>query len=236
MDERVDYKEGWAPKNWCFGEDSWKSLGLQGDPTCPFSPGCSLEGLMLKLKLQYFGHLMRRADLKRPWCWERLRTGREGDNRGWDDWMASLTRWTWLWVNSGSWWWTRRPGMLWFMGLQRVGHDWATELNWPPSLVYFILYIFSVLTFHHISVYTFPSGQRFCPVAFQMCFFFFFFFLTFTELLAMYRECFFFFIKKHFCSTEEKCRACYLLKGFLSISNDPKLSSYSLPTQFCSSE
>ena len=58
----LDYKEGWAPKNWCFGEDSWKSLGLQGDPTCPFSPGCSLEGLMLKLKFQYFGHLMQRAD------------------------------------------------------------------------------------------------------------------------------------------------------------------------------
>ena len=54
----------------------------------------------------------------------------EGDDRGWDGWMASLTRWTWVWVNSGSWWWTRRPGVLWFMGSQRVGHDWATELNW----------------------------------------------------------------------------------------------------------
>ena len=54
----------------------------------------------------------------------------EGDDRGWDGWMASLTRWTWVWVNSGSWWWTRRPGVLQFMGLQRVGHDWATELNW----------------------------------------------------------------------------------------------------------
>ena len=67
---------------------------------------------------------------KRPWFWEGLRAGGEGDNRGWDGWMASLTRWTWVWVNSGSWWWTGRPGMLWFMGLQRVGHDWATELNW----------------------------------------------------------------------------------------------------------
>ena len=65
--------------------------------------------------------------LKRPWSWERLRVGGEGDNRGWDGWMASLTRWTWVWVNSRSWWWTGRPGVLWFMGLQRVKHDW---LNW----------------------------------------------------------------------------------------------------------
>ena len=94
------------------------------------SPGYSLEGMMLKLKLQYFGHLMQRVDsLERLWCWEGLRAG-EGDDRGWDGWMASLTWWTWVWVNSGSWWWTGRPGVLWFMGSQRVGHDWATELNW----------------------------------------------------------------------------------------------------------
>ena len=94
------------------------------------SPGCSLEGLMLKLKLQYFGHLMWRANsLKRPWGWERLRARGEED-RGWDGWMASLTEWTWVWVSSRSWWWTGRPGMLQFMGSQRVGHDWVTELNW----------------------------------------------------------------------------------------------------------
>ena len=67
---------------------------------------------------------------KRPWCWEGLGTGEEGDDRGSDGWMASPTRWTWVWVNSGSWWWTRRPGMLWFMGSQRVRHDWAAEMNW----------------------------------------------------------------------------------------------------------
>ena len=61
---------------------------------------------------------------------ERLRAGGEGDDRGWDGWMASPTLWTWVWVDPGSWWWTRRPGMLWFMGSQRVGHDWETELNW----------------------------------------------------------------------------------------------------------
>ena len=65
---------------------------------------------------------------KRPWCWERLKAGGEGDKRGWHGWMASLTQWTWVWVNSGSWWWTGRPGVLWFMGSQRVGHDWTTEL------------------------------------------------------------------------------------------------------------
>ena len=67
---------------------------------------------------------------KRPWCWERLKAGEEGDNRGWDGWMASPTQWTWVWVSSGSWWWTGKPGMLQSMGSQRVGHNWKTELNW----------------------------------------------------------------------------------------------------------
>ena len=67
---------------------------------------------------------------KRPWRWERLRAGGDGDHRGWDGWMASLTQWTWVWVDSRSWWWTGRPGVLQFMGLQRVRHHWATELNW----------------------------------------------------------------------------------------------------------
>ena len=70
---------------------------------------------------------------KRPWCWERLGAGGEGDDRGWDGWMASLTQWAWVWVNSGSSRWTGRPGVLWFMGSQRVGHDWATELSWTES-------------------------------------------------------------------------------------------------------
>ena len=70
--------------------------------------------------------------LKRPWWWERSRAGGEGDDRGWDSWMASPTQWTWVWVDSGSWWWTSRPGVLRFMGLQIVWHDRATELNWEP--------------------------------------------------------------------------------------------------------
>ena len=77
------------------------------------SPGCSLEGLMLKLKLQYFGHFMRRVNsLEKTWCWEGLWAGGEGDDRGWDGWLAPPTRRTWVWVNSGGWWWTGRPGML----------------------------------------------------------------------------------------------------------------------------
>ena len=67
---------------------------------------------------------------KRPWCWERLKAGGEGDDREWDGWMASPIQWTWVWVNPGSWWWTGRPGMLQSLGSQRVGHDWWTELNW----------------------------------------------------------------------------------------------------------
>ena len=72
-------------------------------------------------------------EMKRPWCWERLRAGGEGDGRGWDGWMASTTQCTWVWVDSGSWWWTGRTGVLQFMGSQRVRHAWLsnwTELNW----------------------------------------------------------------------------------------------------------
>ena len=95
----------------------------------------SLEGLMLKLEFQYLPTWCEEVNhLKRPWCWERLKAGGEGDNRGWDDWMASLALWTWVCVNSGSWWWTGRPVVLQymdgFMGLQRVGQDGGTELNW----------------------------------------------------------------------------------------------------------
>ena len=76
--------------------------------------------------------------LKRPWCWERLKAGREGDDRGWDGWIASLTRWTWVWVSSGSWWRTGKPGVLQqSMRSQRVGHDWVIELNWTDLQPYY---------------------------------------------------------------------------------------------------
>ena len=112
------------------GEDSWESLGLQGDPTSP-SERRSVLGVHWKnwcwswnsnTLATWYEEL---THLKRPRCWERLRAGGKGGNRGWDGWMASL-----VWVGSGSWWWTGRPGVLRLMGSQRVGHDWATELNW----------------------------------------------------------------------------------------------------------
>jgi len=74
---------------------------------------------------------------KKPWCWEGLEQEEKGNDRGWDGWTASLTRCTWIWMNSGSWWWTGRPGVLWFMWSQRVRHNWATELNWIPNIPWF---------------------------------------------------------------------------------------------------
>ena len=95
------------------------------------SPEHSLEGLMLKLKLQYFGHLLWRTDsLENTWCWERLKARGEGDDRGGDAWMTSLTQWTWVWVSFRCWWWTRKPGMLQSMESWRVRHYWVTEVNW----------------------------------------------------------------------------------------------------------
>ena len=98
------------------------------------SPEYSLEGLMLELKLQYFGHLMQRTDsLEKTLMLGKIVGGRRRGNRGWDGWMASLARWTWVWVSSQSWWWTGRPGVLQSMESQRVRHDWAPELNWTED-------------------------------------------------------------------------------------------------------
>ena len=139
----LDHKKGWAPKNWCFWtvalektlESPLDCKKIQSVHPKEISPEYSLEGLMLKLKLQYFGHRCEElTHWKRPWCWEGLGAGGEEDDQGWDGWMASLTLWTWVWVNSGSWWWTGRPGVLQSMGSQRVGPDWATELNWTEVL------------------------------------------------------------------------------------------------------
>ena len=110
-------------------------IGMQGDPTIP-----SLRKSVLNFHWKdwcwswNFNTLATWCEelthWKRPWCWKRLKNGEEGDDRGWDGWMASLTQWTWVWVSSGSWWWTGKPGTLQSMGSQRVWHDWATELNW----------------------------------------------------------------------------------------------------------
>ena len=140
----LDYKEGWVPKNWF----SWtvvvektlespldckeiQPVHLKRNQSWVFIGRTDVEAENSNTLATWCEEL---THLKRPWCRERLKAGREGDNRGGDGWMASPTQWVWVWVNSGSWWWTRRPGILRFMRSQWVGHDWATELNWTESL------------------------------------------------------------------------------------------------------
>ena len=122
------------------GEDSWESLGLQGDPTSPFWRRSALGFLWNEWCWSWNSSTLATSckeltHWKRLWCWEGLGARGQGDDRGWDGWMASPTWWTWVWVNSGSWWWTGRPVMLQFMGSQRVGHDWVTELNWTDEAI-----------------------------------------------------------------------------------------------------
>ena len=121
------------------------------------SPEYSLERLMLKLKLQYFGHVMERTDWKRLWCWERLKAGGEGDDRGWDGWMASLTLWAWVWASARSRWWTGKPGMLQSKGLQRTGHNWVIKMN-----CYLVAYFLThTQTYHrHTHTHTYTPGNR----------------------------------------------------------------------------
>ena len=144
MDVRVGLWRKLSPEelmllNCGVGEDSWESLGLQGDPTSPFWR--SALGVLWKewCWSWNFSTLTTSCEelthWKRLWCWEVLGAGGEVDDRGWDGWMASLTQWTWIWVNSGSWWWTGRPDVVRFMGSQRVAHDWVTELNWYWSYI-----------------------------------------------------------------------------------------------------
>ena len=121
------------------GEESWESLALQGDQTSPswrrstlnihWKDWCwSWNSNTLATWCEELTHW------KRPWCCKRLKVGGEEANRRWDGWVASLTQWTWGWVGAGSWWRTGKPGMLQSMGLQRVRHDWVTELNWKQAL------------------------------------------------------------------------------------------------------
>ena len=127
-----------------IGEDSWESLGLILDckeikPVNPkgnqswiihWKDWCwSWNSSTLATWCKELTHL------KRPWCWERLKAGGEEDDRSWDGWMASPTRWTWVRASSGSLWWTGKPSVLQSMGSQRVGHAWATELNWTERRI-----------------------------------------------------------------------------------------------------
>ena len=134
----LDYKKKLSTEelmslNRGVGEDSWESIGLQGDPTSPFSKR-SVLGVHWKdwcwswnsnTLATWYEEL---THWRRPWCWERLKAGGEADDRRWDGWMTSLTQWTWVWVNSRSWWWTRRPDVLQSMGHKEV--DTSEWLNW----------------------------------------------------------------------------------------------------------
>ena len=125
---RIDGFELWCWRR--FLRVPWTARRSNQSILKVISPECSLEGLLLKLKLQYFGHLMWRSDsLEKTLLLGKIEGGRR---RGWQRmrWMVSPTQWIWVWVNSRSWWWTGRPSVLQSMGSQRVGHNWATELNW----------------------------------------------------------------------------------------------------------
>jgi len=148
----LNYKESWVLKNWCFWTvvlekpyDNFldckeiQPAHFKGTQSWIFTWRTVAEA---ETPILWPPDEKKLTHWKRPWFWERLKVG-EGDNRGWDGWMASSTQWTWVWVNSWSWWWTGKPGLLQSMGLQRVGHDWVTEVNWNlvclclSQLIYF---------------------------------------------------------------------------------------------------
>ena len=133
----LDHKGSWALKNWCFWTvvlEKTLESPLDFKEIQPVHPKGNQSWIFIwkdwcwswnsNTLVTWCKEL---THWKRPWCWERLKAGREGDNRGWDGWMASSTQWTWVWVNSRSWWWTGKTGMLQSMVSQRVEHDWATE-------------------------------------------------------------------------------------------------------------
>ena len=123
-----------------------------------------MEGLRLKLKSNTLATWCEELTLvKRPWCWERLKAGGEGDNRGWDGWMASLTQGTCVWVNSRCWWWIGRPGVLRSIGSQRVRHDWETELHWIHYIIYTYkkcVYIAYIYVYIYIHTCIFPNALK----------------------------------------------------------------------------
>ena len=132
--QRIDAFELWCWRR--LLRVSWTAVRSNQPILKEISREYSLEGLMLKLKLQYFGHLMWRIDsLEKILMLGKIEGRRRRGWQGWDGWMASLTWWTWVWASSRCWWWIAKPGVLQSMGSQRVGHNWATELNWiSPNL------------------------------------------------------------------------------------------------------
>ena len=136
-EQRIDAFELWCCRR--LLRVPWTARRSKQSILKEISPGISLEGIMLSWNSSTLATSCEElTHWKRLWYWEGLGAGGEGDDRGWDGWMASLTRWMWVSVNSGSWWWTGRPGVLRFMGSQRVGHDWATDLIWSDLCTYFV--------------------------------------------------------------------------------------------------
>ena len=153
---------------WCWRRllrASWTTRRSNQSILKKTNPGYSLERLMLKLKLQYFGHLMWWTDsLEKPLILGKIEGRRRRDDRGWDGWMTSLTHWPWVWASSGRWWCTGKPGVLQSMGLKCVGHNWATELiDWLRNLLrveFFLLYrhiSLSIMSSKFIHKVTFPQ-------------------------------------------------------------------------------
>ena len=139
------------------GEDSGESLGLQG-LIIHWKDWCwSLNSNTLATRCEEL------TPWTRPWCWERLKAGGEGDDRGWDGWVASPTQWTWVSASSGSWWRTGKLGVLQSMESQRVGHDWATELNWTDEIKHPKLFI-SGLSFDFFCL-THSLSRPYAPVS-----------------------------------------------------------------------
>ena len=142
---KLDYKDTWAPKNWYFLtvvlEKTPESL-LDCKAIQPVHPKGDQSWIFIWKDWCWSWNSNTLATWckelihwKRPWGWEGLKAGGEGDDRGWDGWMASLIQWTWIFVNSGSWCWTGRPGVLQSTGSQRFRHGWATELNWVQEQI-----------------------------------------------------------------------------------------------------
>ena len=139
----VDYKESWELKNWCFWTvvlEKTLERPLDCKEIQPVSPKGNQPWIFIgRTDVEAESPILwppderNRLIRKRPWCWERLKVGGEGEGKGWDGWKASPTWCTWVWTSSRSWWWTGKPGMLQFMGSQRVGHNWVTELNWKTK-------------------------------------------------------------------------------------------------------
>ena len=140
----LDYEESWARKNWCFwivvlektlesplNCEKTQPVHPKGDQSWVFIGRTDVEA---ETPITLASWCKELTHWKRPWCWERLRAGGKGNDRGWEGWMASPTQWTWVCVGSGRWWQSGRPGVLQFMQSQRVRHDWATELNWTDQV------------------------------------------------------------------------------------------------------